>query len=99
MSSAADTTGLVLFLAERYLPQSGEQVARADADRAREASELLAQEGTEVRYLETTLDPTDEVCLVLFEARSAEQVAQLIERAALPYTHIVEAIRIEPEAS
>ena len=95
MSSEPNTTGLVLFLAERYLPHPGEGVARADAARARGASELLAQEGTEVRYLESTLVPVDEICFALFEAHSIEQVAQLIKRAAIPYEHIVEAVRLE----
>jgi hypothetical protein len=34
---------------------------------------------------------------VLFQAQSAEQVQQLIERAAIPYDHIVEAVRLEED--
>jgi hypothetical protein len=86
-----------LFLAERYLAQSGEPTARADAERARAASEELAREGTEVRYLDSTFVPSDETCFALFQAHSAAQVKQLIDRAAMPYNHIVEAVRIEAQ--
>jgi hypothetical protein len=33
----------------------------------------------------------------MFEAQSAEQVQLLIERAAIPYEHIVQAVRIDGE--
>jgi hypothetical protein len=86
--------GLLLFLAERYLPRASEHVARADAKQAREASELLTQEGTDVSYLGSALIPADQMCFAVFEAHSAEQVEQLIARAAIPYDHVVEAVRL-----
>jgi hypothetical protein len=86
---------LLLFLAERYLPQASEEAARADAQLARAASEQLAREGTDVSYLESTLVPADELCFALFAAHSAEQVELLIKRAVIPYEHIVQAVRIE----
>jgi hypothetical protein len=88
---------LLLFLAERYLPQPSEQTARVDAQQARAASEQLAREGTDVRHLDSMLVPADEICFAMFEAQSAEQVQLLIERAAIPYEHIVQAVRIDGE--
>ena len=97
MSSVPQRSGLLLFLAERYLPCASADLARADAKRARAMSELLTREGTNVRYLNSMLVPADQMCFALFHARSAEQVQQLIERAAIPYEHIVEALRLEED--
>jgi hypothetical protein len=83
-----------LFLAERYVPAGNRDIVVADAARAHEASRELAEEGTIVRHLGSTLVPSDEVCLALFEASSAEAVQRLIERAALPYQRVVEAVQI-----
>jgi len=71
--------------------------ARADAVQARAASQALVREGTDVRYLESTFVPADEICFALFQAHSAEQVKELIDRAAIPYDHIVEAVRLEAD--
>ncbi len=95
MSSVSDMDGRLLFLAERYLPHASEQTARADAKLAREASELLAGEGTEVSYLGGAVIPADQMCFAVFEADSAEHVQELIARAEIPYEHIVQAVRLE----
>jgi hypothetical protein len=42
VSSERNRTGLLLFLAGRYVPHPSEHVARADAQRAQGASEQLA---------------------------------------------------------
>jgi hypothetical protein len=98
MSSAPNRDdGLLLFLAERYLPRASEHVARADAKQARATSELLAREGIDVSYLSTTLVPADQMCFALFQAHSAEQVQQLIARAEISYEHIVETVRLEED--
>jgi phosphohistidine phosphatase SixA len=84
-------------LAERYVPGADRQLAVADAGRARQAGRELAAEGINVRYLSSALVPADETCFALFEACSADQVRQLLDRAALPYHHIVETILIAAE--
>jgi hypothetical protein len=85
-----------LFLVEWYLPHGAERTALADAERAREASQALALQGTLVRYLGSTLVPSDETCFVMFEAGSAEAVRCLLDQAAMPCDRIVEALRIGP---
>ncbi len=97
MSSPPDRDALLLFVAERYLPRRSEHVARADAQQARATSELLAREGHEVRYLNSMLVPADQMCFALFAAHSAEQVQRLIARAAIPYDHVVEAVRLDED--
>jgi len=69
---------------------SADDVA-AVAARARVAAEALGREGVDVRHLQTAFLPGDEVCLHLFEAASAADVAETLGRAALPADRIVEA--------
>ena len=95
MSSAPNRRGgLLLFIAERYLPRVREYVAPADAKRARETSELLTEDGTDVGYLGSALVPADHICFALLKAHSAGRVQQLIARAAIHYGNIVEAVRL-----
>ena len=89
--------GLPLFLAERYVSSANPELAYLDAARASAASKEQAEGGTTVRYLGSTLIPSDETCFALFEAPSAEDVRRLLERAWLPYDRIVEAVRIGAE--
>jgi hypothetical protein len=60
-------------------------------DRARAAAETMSNEGHAVRYLHSVLVRADETCFHLFEAASADVVAELAERAELRYERIVEA--------
>jgi Protein of unknown function (DUF4242) len=89
--------GLSLFLAERYVSSANLDSARIDAARATAASAKSAEEGTTVRYLGSTLIPSDETCFVLFEARSADDVRRLLERAQITCDRVVEAVQIGAE--
>jgi hypothetical protein len=60
-------------------------------DRARTAAETMRNEGHAVRYLRSVLVRADETCFHLFEAASEDVVAELAQRAELPYERIVEA--------
>jgi hypothetical protein len=84
-----------LFLAERYVPAGRHELVLADLKRATHASSELACEGTIAHHVASTLVPADETCFALFEAQSAEAVRRLIERAAIPYMRVVEAIQIK----
>jgi hypothetical protein len=90
----SESHGRSLFLGERYVSSANLESAQADAARASAASNEPAAGGAAVRYLGSTLIPSDETCFVFFEARSAEEVRGLLERASLPYDRIVEAVRI-----
>jgi hypothetical protein len=97
MVEGCENRGLPHFLAERYVAAASLEQARLDAARASAASKEQADCGTTVRYLGSTLIPSDETCFALFQAPSAEDVRRLLEHAALPYDRIVEAIRIGTE--
>src|SRR5262245_38114224 len=96
-SKPSENQRLSLFLAERYVSAANSELAHLDAARASAASEEPAEDGAIVRYLGSTLIPSDETCFALFEASSAEEVRRLLVRASLPYDRIVEAVRIETE--
>ena len=89
--------GRSLFLAERYVSSVNLESARNDAARASAASAEPTEDGATVRYLGSTLIPTDETCLVLFEARSADDVRRLLERAQITCDRVVEAVQIGAE--
>jgi Protein of unknown function (DUF4242) len=81
---------VISFLVETYAPSS---VARADVEtRARRAAAELARTGIPVRYVRSIFVPEDEMCLYLFEARSADAVREASERAGIAPERIVEAI-------
>jgi hypothetical protein len=97
-SSAPDgEQGLSLFLVERYVPSVNLERARVDAARASAASAEPTEDGAVVRYLGSTLVPSDETCFVLFEARSADDVRRLLERARIACDRVVEAVQIGAE--
>jgi hypothetical protein len=97
MVESGESHGLSHFLAERYVSAADLELARLDAARASAASKEATESGKTVRYLGSTLIPSDETCFALFEAPSAEDVRRLLERASLPYDRIVEAVRIGAE--
>jgi hypothetical protein len=88
---------MATFMVERYLPG-------IDAGRASTA-ELLAKqvaihataEGGTVRHLRSLFVPQDEQCFVLFEAASAQTLAETIERAGIAYERIAEVIDLTTE--
>lgn len=80
------------YLIEAYLPQSSSAEARDAGRRARAAAAALAREGTPIRYVRTTFLPEDETCFHLFEAGSADAVAEAGRRAGLGCARIVPAI-------
>jgi uncharacterized protein DUF4242 len=80
-----------VFLVESYLPRSASALEDA-SDAARRAAELATGEGVAVRYLRTTLLPSDETCFHLFEAASAADVEAAAARAGLACDRVVEAV-------
>ncbi len=80
------------YLVEVYLPRARAHEAGATGGRARAAAEELAREGTPIRYIRTTFLPDDETCFHLFEAASAEVVAEASRRADLGPARVVAAI-------
>ncbi|MGH2454719.1 MAG: nickel-binding protein [Candidatus Limnocylindria bacterium] len=82
----------MIYVVERYLPG----MASVDLDRGllrlHAVCRLMRAEGTEVRYLGSTIVPADETCLSHFEAPSADAVAVANRRAGLAFDRIREAV-------
>jgi hypothetical protein len=57
-----------------------------------ERARLVAELGTDIRYIRTTFLPGDETVLHVFEATSPEALIEAARVAALPYERIVEAV-------
>ena len=76
------------FLVESY-------VARTDArgvDSRVRCARRAAAGGTAVRYLRSFFVPEDEICFLLFEAASADDVRDAARRADLHFERISEAV-------
>jgi hypothetical protein len=80
------------FLAELYLSQGNAGGAREAAARARRAADELARHDRSLRFVRTTFVPGDETCFVIFEAETADVVAEAGRRAGLAFERIVPAI-------
>jgi hypothetical protein len=79
------------YLVESYLP-AGEvdSVGRVDA-RARAAADDLRRGGAGLRFIESIFVPVDEMCLLVYEADSAELVEEASLRAGIPCERVLEA--------
>lgn len=80
------------YLVETYVSRTQASDARTAGKRARAAARQLSREGAPVRYVRTTLLPSDETCFHVFEAASEETVAEACRRAALGSVRIVPAL-------
>jgi hypothetical protein len=86
---AASDRKTVSYLVEAYQPRS--DAARAAA-RVRAAAEAVSHAGAPVRYVSSIFVPEDETCFYVFESSSKEGVLAAIERAALSFARITEAV-------
>ena len=76
------------YLVELYVAHGDYVAARQHAERAEQASAELTREGRSVRCLRSIFVPEDETCFLLYEATSAEVVAEAMQRAGLRHDHI-----------
>ena len=81
----------MIFLVEYYEPDAHPSAAARIAERARAAVGELAGEGADLQFLRATLVPVDQTCFLLYEAPSAELVAQATQRAAIQGARLTEA--------
>jgi hypothetical protein len=80
------------YCLELYLPQASAARLEEEARQARVAAEALATDGIPINYVRTTYLAEDETCFHLFEADSAEDVAEAARRAALQSGRITLAV-------
>lgn len=81
-------TDMAQYMVERHLPGFPVEQLPVAASAAKQKSAEMTAEGTAVRYLRSTWIPDDEKLFCLFEGVSPEAIAEVQERAALPYDRI-----------
>ena len=81
-----------MYLVELYHSRLGRDQLADAAERVEAIADEMSRSGTLVRYLRTIFVPEDETCFYLFEADSAEAVAEVTNRAELPFERVVEAV-------
>ncbi len=86
------------YMVERILPGATMASIEAIRQAAEEACRVFAAEGRPVRYLRCIFTPGDSRCRCLFEAPSADLVQAVNEVAQIPYSRIVLAVDLAPEA-
>jgi hypothetical protein len=80
------------WLVEQYLPGMAESELDHQAALVRTMADEMVRRGAPLRYLGTTIVPTDEALLTLIEADSIDVVRSLCERACIPPPRITAAI-------
>ena len=82
------------YLVERYWPGVTSELLLEALNRGRQVMEQMRAEGTSVGDVSTILIPGEEVVFSVYQAPSATVVRHLNERAGIPVSRIVEAIRV-----
>ena len=85
------------YLVETYLGRGHAEERAAFERRARSAAERMTSELRVVRFDHSLHLPDDEICFYVFEASSADDVAQAARRAGLDALRVVEAISSREE--
>jgi hypothetical protein len=76
------------YLVEHYRPGLDTEALKRAAARIRAAASALEREGSDLRYLRSTIVPTDEAFLSFFEAASETAVREAYVRAGVPFERI-----------
>ncbi len=76
------------FLVELYVAHDDHCTARQHLERAERATADLTREGQPLRCVRSIVVPQDETCFLLYEASSADVVAEALSRAGLRHEHI-----------
>jgi hypothetical protein len=87
-----DTKARSTFLVEHYRPGLTADELSAWAARVRETAGEMESEGKAVRYVRSTIVPTDEALLCTFEAESEQLVREAYARAGIPFERITPVI-------
>ena len=80
------------FLVELYVPKGDGEAVAQSARLARLAARELTREGRSVHYMRSIFVPDDETCFLFYEATSADDVAEAVRRASLPFDRVALAV-------
>ena len=97
--AASRVRAMTEYLVELYVAQGDHRVAQQQAERARRASAELTLAGRHVRCLRSIFVPEDETCFLLYEAYSADMVAEAyVPRRAPLRAHLGRDVQHGPRA-
>jgi hypothetical protein len=96
-----ETEARETFLVEHYRPGLTAEELGAWAAKVRDTTGAMEREGKPVRYLSSTVVPTDESLLCTFEAASEQLVRDAYARAGIPFERITAVISggVRPDGS
>jgi hypothetical protein len=80
------------YLVEVFLPRSRANELAAAKERVRAATTRVSRGDGEVRYVRAIYVPEDETCFYVFDASSADLVAEVSGLAGLPGGRVVETL-------
>jgi hypothetical protein len=86
----------MVYVVERYLPGLRTSDLRRALIALERATEQLRGEGSQVRYLGSTIVARDESCFCQFEGASETEVTDANRRAGLSFDRIVPAVAVGP---
>jgi hypothetical protein len=81
------------FLVEVFVPRSRARELAAAKERVRAATASVSRSDGDIRYLRAFYVPEDETCFHVFDASSADLVAEVSGLAGFPDGRIVETLR------
>ena len=93
-ASHDEVAATATYLVERYWPGVAQDQVRMAVSRVGDAVSQMGRDGTAIRYVRSTLVPVDESVLCLFEATSAEDVAEANRRAGVEFDRISPAVDV-----
>lgn len=86
-----------VFMVQRSLKGIPMDQLGAAQQRAIATASQMRAGGQPVRYIRSAFVPETGQCMCLFEAQNAEQVAELNNKAGIPYDKVVPALDLSPE--
>lgn len=89
---------LTRYTVELRPPDTGWQELQQATARARQATEEMRREGSQVRFLRSLFVPEDDACFFLYEGPSARAVRAAAIRAQLEVLAVDPALRLDPNA-
>ncbi len=96
MTANEGVDGKANYVAECFIPGLTEAAIAHLSESVTRSTEDFAADGELVRYLGSTLFPTDEVVFFEFEGTSEEAVRRASMRAEIPFERIVESVHVKP---
>jgi hypothetical protein len=89
---------LMRYTVELRPPETGWKELQQATARARQATEEMRREGSQVRFLRSLFVPEDDACFFLYEGPSASAVRAAAIRARLQVLAVDPALRLDPNA-